>query len=818
MKLKYLITPWRHPNVKKWGWKGWLKFLFIMGFLGGLFGAMTIAVVLFYFSQQVPDFRTLADYKPALVTKIYAEDGTILAEYAKERRIYTPISEIPEPIIEAFLAAEDWNFYNHPGFDIKGIIRAALVNIFTGHKQGASTITQQVAKTFLLTNERTYTRKIKELILAYRMENAFTKDEILELYLNQIYFGNGTYGVTAASLGYFGKPLSQLTIGQRAILAGLPKAPSAYNPLRYPRVARLRRDVIIKRMEAEGIISSEQAEVAIAKDMEVSPIPLKSPEVAPHFSEYVRRYLQDKYGTDTLYTGGLTVHTTLDTKLQEYAEEAVYQGLRAYDRRHGYRGPIGKLGFSFNWQTRVNQEYREHQHIKQLGIPAAVLKVDDEEGKADIGLPGGGLGSIPFSAVTWAREHISNEERGPKVGTISDVLKKGDIIFVKPMRDVTTTTIAEDIYSLEQIPKVQGALVALNSRTGAIKAMVGGIGSGKGFNRAVQGKRQIGSSFKPFVYALALEKGYTPASTVLDAPVVLRQDEMDEAWKPHNYSEKIYGPSTLRRGLEKSRNLMTIRLARELGIGDIISFSQRFGLTEEMERDLSTALGSSSAPLLQLTSAYSVFPNQGQWVEPYFVDYIEDMVGNNIYSPFSCTECLEESFLTAPEKVTIESWQSVSPDIAYQVTNMLRGVVKNGTGWRAREVGREVGAKTGTTNDFIDAWFMGFSPELTVGVWVGFDTPQNMGNNETGSKAAGPIWTEFMKNALADKPMRPFAIPEGITFVRIDADTGLLPTKQTKKTIIESFIPGTEPQNTKQKYQYKQNEPNNKGINLQGIF
>lgn len=809
--------PWKKPDRKKWGWKGWLKFGFIMGCFGALVGAMLITVVLFYFSKQVPDFRTLADYKPALVTKIYAEDGTILAEYAKERRIYTPISEIPDPIIKAFLAAEDWNFYHHPGFDIKGIFRAALVNIFTGKKQGASTITQQVAKTFLLSSERTYTRKIKELILSWRMERAFTKDEILELYLNQIYLGNGTYGVTAAGLGYFGKSLYELSIGQRAMLAGLPKAPSAYNPLRHPRIARLRRDIIIVRMKNEGVITTEQADNAIAMDIEVDPIPLKKAEIAPHFSEYVRRHIQDKYDTETLYTAGLTVHTTLNTTLQKYAEEAMITGLRNYDRRHGYRGPIGKLGFSFNWQTRVDQEYRENRHLKNFGVPAAIIKVNDLEQKAEIGLPGGITGHIPFTAVTWARPYIDNNKRGAKVNKISDVLKKGDIVFVKSMRDITTTTIASDIYSLEQVPKVQGALVALDSKTGAIKAMVGGIGSGEGFNRAVQGKRQIGSSFKPFVYTLALEEGYTPASTVLDAPVVLRHNEMDKAWKPHNYSEKIYGPSTLRRGLEKSRNLMTIRLARKLGISNIISFSQKFGLIEPMERDLSTALGSSSAPLLQLTSAYSVFPNQGKWAETYFIDYIEDMVGNTIFSPFTCTECSENEPLVAPEDVDIESWEAVSPAIAYQTTNMLRGVVKSGTGWRAREVGHEVGAKTGTTNDFIDAWFMGFSPELTVGVWVGFDKPQNMGKNETGSKAAGPIWTEFMKNALATEPMQPFAIPEGITFVRIDANTGLLPTEQTKKTIIESFLVGTEPQNKQQKYQHQQ-EKNQKKFNLQGLF
>lgn len=817
MKLKHLIFPWTNPDRKKWGWKSWLKAMFILGFAGGVCGVIAVSGVLFYFSKQVPDYRTLAEYKPALVTKIYANDGTILAEYAKERRIYTPISEIPKEIIDAYLAAEDWNFYHHPGFDIKGILRAALTNIFTGKRQGASTITQQVAKNFLLSSEQKYTRKIKELILSYRMENAFTKDQILELYLNQIYLGNGTYGVTAASLGYFGKPLKDLSIEQRALLAGLPKAPSAYNPLHYPRIARLRRDVIIGRMEAEGVITPQQAREAIASDIELNPTPLKAPEIAPHFSEYIRRHLQSEYGTDALYTSGLAVHTTLDTTLQKYAENAIINGLREYDRRHGYRGPIGRLSFLFKWQNRIDEEYRNKQHLRKLGIPAAVLSINEEEQSAEIGLPGGGKGFIPLEQAEWARSHINNQERGPRVKHVSDIMKKGDIIFVKPLRDITTTTVSDDIYSLEQIPAVQGALVALNSQTGAIKAMVGGIGSGEGFNRAVQGKRQVGSAIKPFVYTLALEQGYTPASTILDAPIVLRQNEMDKAWKPHNYSEKIYGASTLRRGLEKSRNLMTIRLARKIGIDNIINFNRRFGIVEPMERDLSTALGSGSTPLLQLTSAYSVFPNQGKWVKPYAIDYVEDMVGNTIFTPFHCDYCLEGDALTVPQEAEVPSEQSISPAIAYQAANMLKGVVQNGTGWRAKEVGHEVGAKTGTTNDFVDAWFMGFSHDLTVGVWVGFDTPQNLGNNETGSKAAGPIWTEFMKYALKEEPNTPFPIPEGISFVRIDADTGTLPTKTSKKTIVEAFIAGTEP-TSKQRKPHQLIDYSQQKLDIHGLF
>ena len=785
-------------------WK-WFKRLLALCVLGGVAGVIAVAGVLLYFAKQVPDYRALADYQPKQITRIYAHNGDVMAEYAEEKRVYLPIGDIPQPVIQAFLAAEDTDFYNHPGFDVRGIIRAILVNTFTNRKQGASTITQQVAKTFLLSSERTYTRKIKELILAYRMERAFTKNQILELYLNQIYLGNGTYGVAAAALGYFGKPLEQLSIGQRAMLAGLPKAPSAYNPLRNPRVARLRRDVIIRRMEAEGVITSAEADAAIASDLELDPAGIGATRMAGFFSEHIRRELEEAYGEARLYQDGLQVQTTLDPQLQAYAEEAVYSGLRDYDRRHGYRGPLGRLPILLNWQARIDREAADYADLAPFGEPAVVLELNTETQQAEIGLSGGRTAVLPLAGATWARAYETVDKRGPKITDIVQVLAKGDIIFVRPAAQTPELAeqqnLPENAYGLEQIPEVEGALVAIDVRTGAVRALVGGLRDGKGFNRAIQGKRQVGSAFKTLVYAQALEEGFTPASIILDAPVVLRHGEMNEAYKPQNYSRRIYGETTLRVGLEKSRNLMTIRLARELGIGNIIHFAQRFGLTEDMQRDLSTALGSSSFSLLDITSAYSVFANRGLRAEPYFIERISSPAGGVLQQryPF-CNGCsgaeVAATFVPMPAKAIADNLPQnrvVDAVTAYQTADLLQGVIKRGTGWRARAVGRDVAAKTGTTNDYVDAWFIGFSPDLAVGVWVGFDTPRTLGDGEAGSKAAGPIWSDFMQAALAGKPNRSFTVPGGVSFVRIDADTGTLPTARTQNTLLEVFRIGTEP-------------------------
>ncbi|MBI1362780.1 MAG: PBP1A family penicillin-binding protein [Proteobacteria bacterium] len=776
-----------------------LKWLFVLGFIGGISGVLLLGGVFAYFSTQVPDFRSLADYRPSLITKVYSSNGEILGEYARERRVYLPITDIPQDLINAFLAAEDTSFYEHHGYDMKGILRAALVNVFTDRKQGASTITQQVAKTFLLSNERTYKRKIKELILARRIEDAFSKNEILELYLNQIYLGNGAYGVGAAALAYFGKSVDELTVGERAMLAGLPKAPSSYNPVYRPAVARQRRDIVVRRMETEGFITKEQADEAVASDLVLRLTPMANGEKAPFFAEHVRRELLDRYGENALYEGGLATLTTLDMELQRHAEKAVQTGLRSYDRRHGWRGPVGRLtALTLDWQNRIKDEAEKYRHLQDFAVPAAVLEVSDAA--ATIGLENGTRAQIPLAGMTWARKYIDATTMGDRVRKASDVLQAGDIVFVQRMdknEGFEKVPDREKKYSLEQLPAVQGALVAIDVATGAVKAMVGGFDSSSDFNRAVQAKRQVGSAFKPFVYAAALEQGYTPASIILDAPVVLRSGDLDDAWKPQNYSAKVYGPSTMRLGLEKSRNLMTIRLAQDIGIRKIIDFASRFGFDRaDMHPNLATALGASSLSLLDLTAGYRVFANGGVYSKPYLIERIQDATGQVIWQHHPvCSSCtgLDATPTQSPPSAEEEGERLVTPEIAYQMTDMLRGVVLRGTGMRARAVGRPVGGKTGTTNDYIDAWFEGYSPTLATGVWVGFDQPQPMGNSETGSRAALPIWVEFMQNALKNRPKADFTIPEGVTFARIDAVTGKPPTANTTQTLLEVFIKGTEP-------------------------
>jgi penicillin-binding protein 1A len=686
-----------------------LKVLALLAVLGGVSGVLLVASVLYYFSTQVPDYRHLAEYKPELITKVYDRNGEVMAEYTKQRRIYVPVDDIPLEVKQAFMAAEDADFYEHNGFDLKGIIRAALVNAFTSRKQGASTITQQVAKTFLLTRERTYTRKIKELILAYRMEKAFSKDKILELYLNQIYLGRGAYGVAAAAVTYFDKDLTELSIGERAILAGLPKAPSYYDPVKNPRVARWRRDVILARMEAESFITAEERDLEIEKDIEINRTYLVGGK-APHFSEHVRRYIVENYSSDALYKGGLSVRTTLDARMQKAAEEAVYQGLRGYDRRHGFRGAVAHINLLLNWPERLKKESEAWKARRVIGELAVVLKIDDEANVATIGLTDESEGILNLQTVSWARKYIDANKLGPRIKHVNEVVKVGDVVFVKPfsetaegqvyVADAKNPQLPNHLYSLEQVPKIQGALVAIDVQTGAVRAMVGGLGDGTGFNRAVQAKRQVGSTIKPFVYALALENGYTPASIILDAPVVLRTGEMNEAWKPSNYSQKVYGPSTLRRGLEKSRNLMTIRLSRDVGIGNFINYAKKFVIAEGMKRDLSTALGSSSVTLLDITSAYGVFANKGYRVDPYFIDEIQDATGSSIYTDKpQCLECFgeEATDTVAPPSIMSKSEKVMPEEVAYQMTSLLQGIVQNGTAWRAKAVGRPVGAKTGTT-------------------------------------------------------------------------------------------------------------------------
>jgi penicillin-binding protein 1A len=796
-----------------------LKNLLKLAGLGFIAGVILVISVIVYFAKDLPNFNNISDYKPNLITKIYSEDNKLVSEYAQEKRIYVKLDDIPQKIVKSLLATEDSGFYEHNGFDIKGIFRAAIKNILFGSREGASTITQQLVKNLLLTNERTYSRKIKEIILSYRIERRFTKDEILELYLNHIYLGARSYGIMQAALTYFNTDLDSLTNAQIALLVGLPKAPNGYNPLKKPKVARFRRDVVLGRMLAENIITQDEYNIAVNSDLELNPRKSYYGQSAPDYSEHVRRLLENKYGKDGLYTSGLQVNTTLDLNLQKIAQQSVINGVKGYDKRHGYRGPIAKLSLLNTWDSKVKQLENTHSKYKIIGDFAYVAQVNDDEKNAQIILEDGSLGIIKLNDLKWARKYISVNEKGPVIHKISDVLNVSDIILVnklakQPKSYMDKKTIQEDgvskeveeevtplrEYSLEQYPEIQTALIAIDVKTGAVKALVGGFDKQGTFNRAIQAKRQVGSSFKPFVYGTALEKGFQTNSIILDAPIILRDSELNKAWKPQNYSEKVYGPSTLRRGIEHSRNLMTIRLARKVGISNIIKFASRLGLpTENMEKNLSTALGSASISLIDMVAAYTVFANKGIYNNPYFIESIQDRSGSVIYKQgFDCNDCHDQIATETTLPAQIEKFEApgqpvISDSLAYMITDLLQGVVKRGTGWRAKSVGIPVAAKTGTTNEYIDAWFVGYSADLAVGVWSGFDNPQTMGNQETGSGVSGPVWSEFMKEAKKYLPNSSFEIPDDIVFAKVDEKTGQLPTNKTTKTILDVFVNGTEP-------------------------
>lgn len=754
-----------------------------------------LAYLVWRYGQDLPDYRQLADYRPPTVTRVHAGDGRLLAEYAREKRVFVPASAIPARVKNAFVAAEDKNFYRHFGIDPLGILGAAIDNLRrlgqNRRPRGASTITQQVAKNFLLSNEVSLERKIKEAILAIRMERTFTKEHILELYLNQIFLGRRSYGVAAAALNYFDKSLDELTIGEAAFLAGLPKAPSRYDPERNPEAAYQRRDYVIGRMLEDGYITPEEAEAARAEPLVLRARAATEIARADFFVEEVRRRLVERFGEEGFYEGGLSVRTTVLPRLQQIADRALRDGLAAYDRRRGgWRGPLGRIELTGegDWAAalrRVDPGF-ELRHWRK----AVVLEATAE--RARLGFADGSTGELSSEGVAWARPRLEDGRLGPEPRRVTDVLAPGDVILVEAH--------GEEGWALRQRPEVEGALVAMDPHTGRVLAMSGGFSFRQSkFNRATQAKRQPGSAFKPFVYLAALEAGMTPASIVLDAPIVIDQGPGLPKWKPANYSDKFYGPSTLRLGLEKSRNLMTVRLAQEIGMDRVVEVARRFGIGEGMTPLLSSALGSNEVTLLHLTTAYAMLVNGGRRVEPVFVDRIQDRFGRTVYRADTrpCEGCAAESWDGGPPPTLPERRERVvDPRIAYQIVHMLEGVVERGTGRRARDLGRPLAGKTGTTNESRDAWFMGFSPDLAVGVWVGFDVPKSLGRRETGASVALPIWKEFMGRALEGEPPTPFRMPPGVVNVRIDADTGLLPGPGTERVIVEAFLPGTEPVKT----------------------
>ncbi|MGI9383684.1 MAG: penicillin-binding protein 1A [Methyloligellaceae bacterium] len=767
-----------------------------------------VAYVLWHVSKDLPDYEVLAKYEPRVMTRIHANDGSLIAEYAKERRIYVPINAIPEKLIQAFLASEDKNFYQHGGIDIQGIIRAMVKNVNnvrSGRRLvGASTITQQVAKNFLLSSDVTFERKLKEAILAIRIERAFTKNQILELYLNEIYLGLSSYGVAAAGLNYWGKSLNELSLADAAYLAALPKAPNNYHPFKRTERAIERRNWVIDRMVENGFATAEEGEATKALPLNVNPRPFGSHIFAAEFfGEEVRRQLYSMYGENKLYGGGLSVRSTLDPKLQRTARRALVKGLVAYDRRHGWRGPVKTIDVSGDWGPELGK-IEVLSDIKPWRI-AVVLESGTKT--ATVGLQPSRLasgqldkkrqtGEIPFSEIKWARPVNSRGRLGRFPKTASAVLSPGDVVYVAPFEN-KQGQVEDGKWRLMQIPGVDGALVAMDPHTGRVLALVGGFSFAESeFNRAVQARRQPGSSFKPFVYTAALDNGYTPASVVLDAPVAIDQGPGLGVWKPQNYGKKFSGPSTLRLGIEKSRNLMTVRLAQDMGMPLIAEYARRFGIYDNLMPVLSMSLGAGETTLLRMTTAYSMLANGGKQVRATLIDRIQDRYGRTIWrhDTRECGDCRTRSWDGQDEPgLPDERRQIVDPHSAYQMTSMLEGVVKRGTGTRVRAVGKPLAGKTGTTNDEKDAWFVGFSPDLAVGVFVGFDTPKPMGKGETGGSVASPVFRDFMKVALADKAAIPFRIPPGIKLIRIDGKTGVRTGGGAKTAILEAFKPGTQP-------------------------
>jgi penicillin-binding protein 1A len=759
-------------------------------------GAAGAAALVFgayvYFTSGLPSPGTLQDYHPNLVTKVYSDDGRIIGEFYIERRVVVPLNRVPGHLIEAFLAAEDRDFFEHKGISYLSIFRAFYRNVMAGKVvQGGSTITQQVAKSFFLTPERTIARKIREAILAYRIERHLSKEEILNLYLNQIYFGHGSYGVQTAADTYFGKDVSDLTIAEAALLASLPKAPNRYSPYTDYALAKGRQEYILGRMLEEDFITADEAGESLGQRLKLRPRKTDTLWVGPYFTEHVRRYIEDKYGSDVLYRGGLEVHTTMHVEMQQAANDAVNRGLREYDKRNGYKGPVRNLAtaeeieaFKAESEKLLAESRPEASKVYQAVITS--VNVKDSTLQATLGKR---TGVVSAEDLEWARLYY-NPTRTPdggKAEALKRIFHAGDVIEVmvkEPPKDAG----APLQLSLEQEPEAQGALVALEPSTGRVRAMVGGSDFSKTqFNRAVQAMRQPGSSFKPVIYAAALDRGYTPATVVLDSPLVFEEEdrkgkavdaaenEEKQAWRPRNFDEQFYGPTTIREALAKSRNVVTIKVLKDIGVEHAVNEARLLGITSPLARDLSLALGSSAVTLMEMTTAYSTFENLGVKAEPMFVTKITDRQGN----------VLEENHPTLTSVI--------SPQTAYLMTSLLQGVIENGTGARARSLGRPAAGKTGTTNDLNDAWFIGYVPGLAAGAWVGHDSEKALGGHETGAVAALPVWLRFMKDALEDAPQRDFAVPDGVEFTKIDPSTGLLAGALTQGAIFEVFKAGTAP-------------------------
>ena len=769
----------RRMKHNRWGFKKIILYIALpLFFLFTISIAAAAFIVYTNANKDLPDVLTLKNYKPNLITEVYDDGNKLISEFYIERRVLLPLNNIPPVMKLATLAVEDDQFYKHKGFNFKRIAGALWSNIKAGGVvEGGSTITQQITKTMFLTPERTLFRKIREAILAARIERNFSKDEILEIYLNQIYYGHSAYGVEAAALVYFGRHVNELTLPEIAMIAGLPRAPKLYSPYFSPERAKNRRNHVLRRMESLDYITHEEAEGAVKSELKLKEREERK-NFAPYFSEYIRQYVEDKYGSSGLYKGGLKVYTTLKMEYQEAAESAVKEGLREIDKRLGYRGPFGNvkpLGQYIDWRKVDEIELknfpdgREKNGNRTLGVVAEVTPEKALVFAKDI------KGYIYVKDMEWAHKHDTAVDALSfgKVKNAEEVLKTGDIVDIKILEEKDKKGNLK--FALEQEPVIQGALLCIEPATGFVRAMVGGYDFDKSkFNRAIQAQRQPGSAFKPIVYSASFEKGFTPASIFIDSPVIFEEKD-EENWKPANFEEKFYGPTNLRTALTHSRNVITVKLLQSMGVRHMLEYARRLGIKSYLTPDLSLALGTSGVTLYELTSAYGVFSNKGIKTEPMVIKSITDKDGN----------LLEEN-KPREEKV-------ISEELAFITTNILQSVVQEGTGWRAKALGRPVAGKTGTTNNYMDAWFLGYTPDLIAGVWVGMDKDEPIGKNETGARAASPIWVSFMEKALKGMPAKSFQIPTGVVFTKIDKKTGLLATPETTDMALECFIEGTEP-------------------------
>ncbi len=735
-----------------------------------LISGVLIITVLWNYSNDLPDYKFLKNFKPSVSSKVYSGNGNLVADFSKEKRVFVPFNSIPKNVINAFLSAEDKNFFSHPGVDAKGVMRAVINNISnilsSRRLEGASTITQQVAKNFLLTNEVSINRKIKEAILAFRIERALSKERILELYLNQIYLGSGAYGVAAASLEYFDKSIRDLNYSEAALLAALPKAPSRYNPYRNPKMAKFRRNLVLKNLYENNYLTFEWYEKLKNEKIKLKKTEKVYQEDAQYYIEDVRKKVIEIFGYDKVYKQGLNINTPIDLNLQKIATNSLREGLISYDKRKGWRGPLSNKNYNSQWAKDLENFKLENSInwklaiIKKLNKFSATIETQDKIN-----------GIIEYKNISWTKKEFKQ------------LLKPGDIVYVENIKD--------NIFSLKQLPKVNGGIVVMDPYTGRVLALSGGFSFKKSeFNRATQANRQPGSAFKPFVYALALENNFSPTTLILDAPLVLDQGEDLKMWKPENYGKKFYGPSTLRVGLEKSRNLMTVRIAQSLGIEKIINFSKNLKIYENPEELLSISLGSAETTLLKLTSAYSVFLNGGKLVEPILIDRIQDSEGNTIYNndKRKCINCDQISYMSSDYPYIKNTYKQIfSKETAFQMTSILEGVVKRGTAKKLKDLKLNIAGKTGTTNNNTDTWFIGYTSNLLVGVYVGSDSPSPLGKFETGSKTALPIFKRFIKDSVKKSDARPFKAAKGTVMMVVDPSTGQKAKFSSKNTIIEVF-------------------------------